>query len=104
MGATRRRMSARPGEVYAVLCDGHNYGDWVVGTRTIRHVEGPWPEAGAKLHYTVGYGPLRTDDETQALAVTPRSALGDAGPCLAGRDGADRVGDRTGGGGIGGDH
>ena len=75
MGVTRRRMSARPSEVYAVLCDGHSYGDWVVGTRTIRHVEGPWPEPGAKLHYTVGYGPLRTDDETQALAVTPGRRL-----------------------------
>jgi hypothetical protein len=43
----------------------------VVGTRMIRRVEPGWPAAGTALHYTVGYGPLRHDDETRSLAYDP---------------------------------
>jgi hypothetical protein len=58
-------------QVFDVLRDGASYGDWVVGTRTIRGVDPAWPAVGSKLHYTVGYGPLRKDDETESLVYAP---------------------------------
>lgn len=76
MAITRRDMRGRtPQEVFDVLRDGFTYGDWVVGTRTIRAVDADWPTAGSKLHYTVGYGPLRKDDETQCLSYDPDTAI-----------------------------
>lgn len=64
-----------PGAVFDVLRDGWVYADWVVGTRAIRAVEPDWPEPGTALHYTVGYGPLRKDDETRSLAYEPDKRL-----------------------------
>lgn len=75
MGVTRRRMDAAPAEVFAVLRDGYSYGFWVVGTRKIRSVDDCWPAVDTRLHYTVGYGPLRKDDETRVLAMTPDRRL-----------------------------
>lgn len=72
MAITRRDMRGlTPREVFDVLRDGFSYGDWVVGTRTIRAVDHDWPAAGSTLHYTVGYGPMRKDDETQVLGYEP---------------------------------
>ena len=72
MGVTRRQMRGlSPRQVFDVLRDGHSYGDWVVGTRTIRAVDAGWPAEGTRLHYTVGYGPLRKDDETRSLGYVP---------------------------------
>jgi hypothetical protein len=56
-----------PADVFAVLRDGWSYEHWVVGTRKIRAVDDAWPAPGSRLHYTVGYWPLRKDDETRAL-------------------------------------
>lgn len=75
MSVTKRRMDVSPAEVFAVLSDGHSYGTWVVGTRAIRSVEARWPAVGAKLHYTVGYGVLRKDDQTEVLSMTPDRRL-----------------------------
>jgi hypothetical protein len=68
-------MEVRPTDVFAVLRDGYSYDSWVVGARAIRSVEDGWPDVDAKLHYTVGYGLLRKDDQTQVLAVTPDRCL-----------------------------
>lgn len=68
-------MASEASEVFAVLRDGYSYGSWVVGTRGIRAVDDDWPEVGTRLHYTVGYGPLRKDDQTSVLAVTPDRRL-----------------------------
>lgn len=76
MGITRRRMSGiTPSQVFAVLRDGRSYGTWVVGTRAIRDVEGPWPQPGSAIHYTVGYGPLKKEDKTLAKAYEPDERL-----------------------------
>jgi hypothetical protein len=76
MAVTRRLMrELTPQQVFDVLRDGRSYGSWVVGTRTIREVEGPWPQVGARLHYTVGYGPLRKDDETESRSYEPDRRL-----------------------------
>jgi hypothetical protein len=63
------------GAVFAVLRDGRTYERWVVGTRAIRAVEPGWPDVGTALHYTVGYGPLRKDDETRSKAYEPDRRL-----------------------------
>lgn len=62
-------------QVFDVLRDGFSYGDWVVGTRTIRSVGPAFPAEGSRLHYTVGHRPLRKDDETVVLAYRPDEEL-----------------------------
>jgi uncharacterized protein YndB with AHSA1/START domain len=62
-------VAASPERVFEVLSDPFAYGDWVVGTRAILGVDGPWPEAGASLRYELGLGPLRMRDRTFAIAV-----------------------------------
>lgn len=61
--------------VFDVLRDGKSYGDWVVGTRKIRHVEPDWPSPGSAIHWTVGYSPLRKDDQTLSMAYSPDQRL-----------------------------
>jgi hypothetical protein len=69
MATNRRHLTGvTPKAVFDVLRDGTTYGDWVVGTRKIRAVDGGWPAEGTRLHYTVGYGPLRKDDVTTSRA------------------------------------
>ena len=69
MATTRRHLTGlTPKAVFDVLRDGHTYAHWVVGTRTIRAVDGGWPSEGTRLHYTIGYGPLRKDDVTTSRA------------------------------------
>ena len=76
MAVTRRLMRGlSPHAVFDVLRDGRSYGHWVVGTRTIRAVDAGWPAEGTRLHYTVGYGPLRKDDETRSLRYEPDMRL-----------------------------
>jgi hypothetical protein len=76
MAVTRRLMTGlTPQAVFDVLRDGTSYGPWVVGTRTIRAVDAGWPAEGTRLHYTVGYGPLRKDDETVSLSYAPDDRL-----------------------------
>lgn len=71
MAVVTRRMPVPAAAVFAVLSDGFSYADWVVGTRAIRGVEGAFPAVGSKLHYTVGWGPLRKDDETEVVSCKP---------------------------------
>lgn len=76
MATTRRLMrDVTPEQVFAVLRDGKSYGHWVVGTRAIRAVDPGWPAEGTRLHYTVGYGPLRKDDVTTSRAYLPDDRL-----------------------------
>ena len=76
MAVTRRLMRGlTPEAIFDVLRDGRSYGDWVVGTRTIRRVEPGWPEPGTNLHYTIGYRPLRKDDKTTSLAYDANARL-----------------------------
>jgi Polyketide cyclase / dehydrase and lipid transport len=76
MAMTRRVMQGlTPAAVFDVLRDGRSYREWVVGTREIRDVEAGWPTVGTALHYTVGYGPLRKDDETRSRLYEPDRRL-----------------------------
>ncbi len=64
-------IAAPPERVFAVLSDAYAYGDWVVGSKHIRHTEGPWPAVGAKFHHRVGAGPLTVADHTKVLEMEP---------------------------------
>ena len=76
MATTRRFMrGVSPSQVFRVLADGRSYAHWVVGTRAIRDVDPGWPAAGTRLHYTVGYRPLRHDDVTTSLGCTEPTRL-----------------------------
>ena len=61
--------------VWAVLADAHSYGDWVVGAKDIRSVEGRWPERGSRFHHTVGMGPLNLKDNTKVLESEPNHRI-----------------------------
>jgi hypothetical protein len=62
-------------DVFRVLSDGKSYGYWVVGTRMVREVTGPWPQPGGQIHYTAGHVPLRKDDVTTSVACEPGQRL-----------------------------
>jgi hypothetical protein len=72
---TRLMQEVTPRQVFDVLRDGRSYQVWVVGTRAIRAVDAGWPSPGSRIHYTVGYGPLRKDDVTSARAYEPDARL-----------------------------
>lgn len=67
MAVTRRQIAVSPGRVFAVLSDADAYGEWVVGSSTIRGVEGRWPAPGSRFHHRVGVGPLKVHDHTEVL-------------------------------------
>jgi uncharacterized protein YndB with AHSA1/START domain len=69
MNVVRRRTSASPAAVFAVLADGWRYADWVVGAKTIRHVDDGWPAVGARFHHKVGVGPVEIRDSSVCEAV-----------------------------------
>jgi hypothetical protein len=73
--AKTRRTHATPGQVWAVLSDGHRYAEWVHGTREIREVDDEWPAEGASIHFTARYGPLRLKDRTIARLCVPEERL-----------------------------
>ncbi|NBM20769.1 SRPBCC family protein [Streptomyces sp. GC420] len=63
--AVRHQVIERPPEdVWAVLCDGSKYSDWVVGTTDSYEREGTWPEVGSSIRYVVGLGPARFEGST----------------------------------------
>jgi hypothetical protein len=70
-----RLMHATPDEVWSILADGWLYPLWVVGASRMREVDHTWPEAGAKLHHSVGTWPLLIDDETESLECRPGTML-----------------------------
>ena len=75
MTVVRRRTSAPPDAVYAVLADGWRYADWVVGAKTIREVDDTWPAVGSRFHHKVGVGPVELRDSSVCEAVDPGHAL-----------------------------
>ena len=45
-----------PEAVWAVLCDGDKYEEWVIGTRETEEVDPAWPAVGSSIRYTVRCG------------------------------------------------
>ncbi|SFI58253.1 MULTISPECIES: SRPBCC family protein [Microbacterium] len=64
MSQNVRRMNCRAEDVFDVLRDGWVYPVWVVGAARMRAVDALWPQAGAKLHHSVGPWPMLIDDVT----------------------------------------
>jgi uncharacterized protein YndB with AHSA1/START domain len=68
-------MHVHPDSVWRALADGYSYSGWVVGTRKIREVETGFPAVGKRLHYTVGYGPMRHEGHTEVISSRPGECL-----------------------------
>lgn len=75
MTQVERVIGTTPERVWAVLADGWLYPVWVVGASRMRDVDDSWPEAGAKLHHSVGVWPALIDDDTEVTASRPRQEL-----------------------------
>jgi uncharacterized protein YndB with AHSA1/START domain len=61
-------LIAAPRErVFAVLAEPSSYAEWLVGTKQVRGAEGGWPKPGARMHHSVGAGPVTIDDSTEVL-------------------------------------
>jgi uncharacterized protein YndB with AHSA1/START domain len=69
MATTRTQIAASPDEVFAVLANPENYGDWVVGSDTIRDADPAWPKVGTRFHHRVGFGLFKINDHTEVLDV-----------------------------------
>lgn len=67
MARTTQIMSATPEQISAVLSDGWNYADWVVGAVHIRDVDPQWPAVGARVHHRVGAWPFTVADSTEVV-------------------------------------
>jgi uncharacterized protein YndB with AHSA1/START domain len=75
MATTRTQIAASPDEVFAALANPENYGDWVVGSDTVRDADPAWPKVGTRFHHRIGFGLLKVSDHTEVLAVDPPHRL-----------------------------
>ncbi len=75
MATNERFMPVPPEAIWEVLADPASYGYWVVGSKAIRDAEPGWPAQGSKFHHTVGAGPLKVADHTEAVEVEPPRLL-----------------------------
>ncbi|RCH67742.1 SRPBCC family protein [Streptomyces sp. SDr-06] len=56
--AIRHQLIQRsPAEVWAVLADPEQYGDWVVGPDKSEPLDQAWPRTGSRLRFTLRVGP-----------------------------------------------
>jgi uncharacterized protein YndB with AHSA1/START domain len=75
MAINHIHIAVSPDEVFAALANAANYGDWVVGSDTIRDADPEWPKVGSRFHHRVGVGPLKVNDHTEVLDVDPPHRL-----------------------------
>ena len=75
MATTQRQLTAPPERVFAVLADAGAYGDWVVGSDTIRDADAHWPAPGSRFYHRVGTGPIKVEDHTEVLEAQPPMRL-----------------------------
>jgi uncharacterized protein YndB with AHSA1/START domain len=75
MATNHIHIAASRDHVFAVLANPENYGDWVVGSDTIRDADPSWPKPGARFHHRVGIGLLKVNDHTEAIDVDPPRRL-----------------------------
>ena len=71
MARNVRVLHCPPEAVFRVLEDGWLYPAWVVGATRMRDVDATWPEAGGRLHHSVGVWPTLIDDQTASLEWNP---------------------------------
>jgi uncharacterized protein YndB with AHSA1/START domain len=75
MSDTVATIDAPPERVWAVLADPYTYGEWVVGSDTIRDADESWPRPGSRLHHRVGIGPFKIEDNTEVVESEPPRRL-----------------------------
>jgi uncharacterized protein YndB with AHSA1/START domain len=75
MATNHIQIAVSPDEVFAALANPANYGDWVVGSDTVRHADPEWPKVGSRFHHRVGVGLLKVNDHTEVLDVDPPHRL-----------------------------
>ncbi|MFI7382473.1 SRPBCC family protein [Streptomyces sp. NPDC049813] len=75
MARNRRLILRPPSAVWALLSDGHRYGEWVTGTQQVLAVDPEWPAVGAALKVRVGLGPLTLDDTSVVRISEPEHRL-----------------------------
>jgi uncharacterized protein YndB with AHSA1/START domain len=74
--ATNERFIPVPTEtVWESLADPSGYGYWVVGSKVIRDADPEWPAPGSRFHHTIGVGPIKVSDYTEALDADPPRLL-----------------------------
>lgn len=66
-----RSVAAPAQAVWDVLGDGWLYATWVVGACRVRAVDLDWPQAGTRLHHSVGLWPALVSDSTMAEMSEP---------------------------------
>ncbi|GAA3050450.1 SRPBCC family protein [Streptomyces roseofulvus] len=64
MAVRHQLIRHAPATVWSVLADPSLYGEWVVGTSRSEPLDGPWPEVGSRLRYTVRLGPSSAEGTT----------------------------------------
>ena len=70
-----RAVEAPAEAVWAVLADGWQYATWVVGASRVRAVDEHWPDAGQRLHHSVGPWPAVISDSTRSEESVPARRL-----------------------------
>jgi len=61
--------------IWKVLSNGWLYPMWVVGATRMREVDESWPNAGARLHHSIGVWPAVIDDTTEVVSADPMRCL-----------------------------
>lgn len=75
MSTVAQLFKSTSDDVWKVIADGWLYSGWVVGASRIRAVDDGWPQAGSKLHHSVGAWPLLINDNTSVTSVEPGRSL-----------------------------
>lgn len=75
MARNRRLILSPPSEIWALLADGHRYGEWVTGTQQVLAADPHWPDVGARLQVRVGLGFLAFDDTCVVRICEPQRRL-----------------------------
>jgi uncharacterized protein YndB with AHSA1/START domain len=75
MSTVHLTFEVPPERVWAVLADPDTYGDWVVGSHSIRDADADWPAPGSRFYHRVGAGPFTVRDHTEVLAAEPPERL-----------------------------
>ncbi|MFJ9251070.1 SRPBCC family protein [Streptomyces sp. NPDC101776] len=75
MAVRHRLIRKSPEDVWKILSDAEQYGDWVVGTSRAELDEGVWPEVGAALRYEIRIGPLTLHNQTVVRRSEPPAIL-----------------------------
>ncbi len=75
MAVTEIDLTVGPERVFEVLCDPKAYGDWVVGSDTIRDADPNWPAVGSRFYHRVGAGPFKVNDDTKVIELDPARKL-----------------------------